>query len=141
MVTLIAPEEYVPSRQQTGSSEERRRVATVLREGRQKLGLSQEEFAKRVGLSYAGYRPYEQSKRALSTEQIPQFAEALEITEAELGTIYNSRRMVTERLEQLERNGFIRVEEGRYRLTPTGRSLADRYLLFRKVFGHELAAR
>lgn len=78
--------ESVPSRISGSPSPERQRVAEVLRVLRQGLGLSQEAMAQRVGLSYAGYRPYEQGRRELSMEQIPVFADALEITRPELAS-------------------------------------------------------
>lgn len=81
MAICLLPERVlVPSH----PSPQRRLVADVLRELRRQANLSQEEFAPRVGLSLAGYRPYEQGKRDLSGEQLPVFAEALQVSRAEL---------------------------------------------------------
>lgn len=52
-------------------------VADVLRELRDRADLTQEELARRVGLTLSGYRTYEQGKRSLKNDQIPRFAEAL----------------------------------------------------------------
>lgn len=51
-------------------------VADTLRELRIAAGLTQEETARRVGLTLSGYRGYEQGKRAMRADQIPLFADA-----------------------------------------------------------------
>lgn len=79
-ITLVVEPYAVPPR----PSQQRRLVADVLRELRNQAGISQEDLAPRVGLTLAGYRPYEQGKRDLSGEQIPVFAEALQVSRAEL---------------------------------------------------------
>jgi transcriptional regulator with XRE-family HTH domain len=56
--------------------EEKRRVAETLRSLRVSADMTQEDAARRVGLTLSGYRTYEQSKRTLRAEQIPQFADA-----------------------------------------------------------------
>lgn len=83
MAICYEVERFVSSRPST----ERQRVATVLKDLRQKAGISQEELAPRVGLTLAGYRPYERGKRDLSFEQVPVFAGALNVTAAELLTL------------------------------------------------------
>lgn len=55
---------------------EGQRIARVFKELRREARLTQEEAAERVGLTLAGYRPYEQGKRQLRTEQFSTFARA-----------------------------------------------------------------
>ena len=52
------------------------RIAAVFKQLREMSGLTQEQVAERAGLTLAGYRPYEQGKRQMRTEQIAVFAEA-----------------------------------------------------------------
>lgn len=52
------------------------RIAAVFKDLRRSAELTQEEVAERAGLTLAGYRPYEQGKRQLRTEQITVFADA-----------------------------------------------------------------
>ena len=82
MVSTCVVESPLPSR--PPPSPQRRQVASVLKELRQAAKLSQEELAPRVGLTLAGYRPYEQGRRDLSMEQLPVFAEALAVSRHEL---------------------------------------------------------
>lgn len=65
-------------------SPERARIGQVIKGRRKDLGISQEAMAQRVGLSYAGYRPYERGERDLKSEDLPAWADALELTRAEL---------------------------------------------------------
>jgi hypothetical protein len=62
------------------------------------------------------------------------------IDEAEVSRIYDSRGMVTFRLEQMMRNGFATEQNGQYALTPAGRSMVYWFVLLRQIFGHELAS-
>lgn len=55
---------------------EGQRIAQVFKELRSEARLTQEEAAERAGLTLAGYRPYEQGKRQLRTEQFKTFADA-----------------------------------------------------------------
>lgn len=61
--------------------------------------------------------------------------------EAEIGRIFSSQRMVAFRLEQMVRNGFATEQDGRYALTPYGKSMVYWFVTLRTVFGHELAKR
>lgn len=67
-------------------SPERALVGKVIKTRREELRVSQEAMAGRVGLSYAGYRPYERGERDLKSEDLPVWAEALQLTRAELAT-------------------------------------------------------
>lgn len=69
-VTLTAP----------SSSPDGKRVAQVFKEVRADRGITQEEAARRAGLTLAGYRPYEQGRRQLRLEQLPMFAKAFGIS-------------------------------------------------------------
>lgn len=60
------------------------RIAAVFKELRQAAGLTQEDAARLVGLTLSGYRTYEQGKRQLRLEQLPTFAGAFHVSEAEL---------------------------------------------------------
>ena len=62
------------------------RVAEALRSLRQQADLSQERFAALIGLSYAGYRPYERGSRDLTGAQIEAFAKALGVPVSEITT-------------------------------------------------------
>lgn len=53
------------------------RVADMLIELRKRADITQEEMARRVGLTLSGYRTYEQGRRNLSQDQIPVYARAL----------------------------------------------------------------
>ena len=55
------------------------RVAQTLRELRKTAGLTQEQFASLVGLTFAGYRPYERGERDLTGSQIESWAALLGI--------------------------------------------------------------
>lgn len=60
---------------------EGRRIAQVFRALRIAAGLTQEEAARRAGLTLAGYRPYEQGKRGgLRLDQVPRFAAAFGVS-------------------------------------------------------------
>lgn len=50
----------------------------------------------------------------------------------------SSSAMVASRLEQLERNGFIRTENGRYVPLASARQLTAAFVALRTVLGHEL---
>jgi hypothetical protein len=63
-----------------------------------------------------------------------------DIDEAEVSRIYDSRGMVTFRLEQMIRNGFATEQNGQYALTPAGRTMVFWFVLLRRIFGHELGA-
>jgi len=60
------------------------RIAAVFKELRESAGLTQEQAAERAGLTLAGYRPYEQGKRQMRTEQIGVFAEAFSVSRSTL---------------------------------------------------------
>lgn len=68
----------------TSRSPERARVGEVIRTRRRELGISQEAMSKRVAMSYAGYRPWERGERDMSSEDLVKWADALELTRAEL---------------------------------------------------------
>lgn len=61
-------------------SPEGARVAEVFKALRREAHLTQEDAADRVKLTLAGYRPYEQGRRRLRTEQIALFADAFGIS-------------------------------------------------------------
>jgi transcriptional regulator with XRE-family HTH domain len=67
-------------------SPERARLGALIRTRRKALRISQEAMARRVGLTLAGYRPWEYGERDLKSEDLPLWAEALELSRAELGT-------------------------------------------------------
>lgn len=56
------------------------RLAGIFRALRADASLTQEEVARRVGLTLSGYRGYEQGKRQFRTEQMPVFAAAFEVS-------------------------------------------------------------
>lgn len=60
------------------------RVAAMLRELRKQAGLSQEEVAARMNMSFSGFRPYERGDRDLSSEQIERFAEVFGVPISEV---------------------------------------------------------
>jgi transcriptional regulator with XRE-family HTH domain len=53
------------------------RVANALRAVRKRHGLTQEDMAPVLGLSFAGYRPYERGERDLTQSQIEMIATTL----------------------------------------------------------------
>lgn len=56
------------------------RIAAVFKQLREDASLTQEQVAERAGLTLAGYRPYEQGKRQMRTEQIEVFAKAFGVS-------------------------------------------------------------
>ncbi|MGE3913925.1 MAG: hypothetical protein AB7K36_31565, partial [Chloroflexota bacterium] len=56
-----------------------------------------------------------------------------DMPEAEVSRIYDSRRMVTFRLEQLVRNGFATERDDTYALTPTGEFVVTWFLRLRRL--------
>lgn len=55
-------------------------IADVFKKLRGEAGLTQEDVAREIDLTLSGYRPYEQGKRQLRTEQIPMFARAFKVS-------------------------------------------------------------
>lgn len=55
------------------------RVADALRAIRKRYGLTQERMAPILGISFAGYRPYERGERDLTYSQIEKIATALDV--------------------------------------------------------------
>lgn len=70
----------------TSRSPERQNVGNLIRERRKELHVSQEAMARRVGLTLAGYRPWEYGERDLKSEDLPTWGAALEMTQAELAS-------------------------------------------------------
>lgn len=60
------------------------RVAAMLKAFRKRAGLTQEQIAPLVGLSFAGYRPYERGERDLTMVQIEAFAQAFGVPVSEI---------------------------------------------------------
>jgi transcriptional regulator with XRE-family HTH domain len=56
----------------------------MLRELRKAANISQEKFADAIGMSFAGYRPYERGERDLTADQIERFAQALGVPVSEI---------------------------------------------------------
>lgn len=61
-----------------------KQIADMLRALRTERRITQEELARRMDMTLSGYRPYEQGKRNLKIEQIPQFAAALGVPISEI---------------------------------------------------------
>lgn len=79
----------VPNRKSRGLKSEKRkpefpRVADALRATRQAHNLTQEEMAPILGLSFAGYRPYERGERDLTQSQIEKIATELGVPISEI---------------------------------------------------------
>lgn len=74
-VLFVALESHIVPR--PGRERAYPRVADMLIELRKRADITQEEMARRVGLTLSGYRTYEQGRRNLSQDQIPVFARAL----------------------------------------------------------------
>lgn len=55
-------------------------IAGVFKKLRTEAGLTQEDVARKIDLTLSGYRPYEQGRRQLRTEQIPLFARAFKVS-------------------------------------------------------------
>lgn len=66
------------------ATSEGKRIAKLFKELRGRIGMTQEDTARSVGLTLSGYRTYEQGKRQLRMEQLPTFAKAFGISEPEL---------------------------------------------------------
>lgn len=102
MAICFEVERSVPKRM----TEDGERLAQALRDLRTRAGITQEEMADRIGLSYAGYRPYEQGRRELKPSQLPRFAEALEISTAELASRIG---LIPESVHNLRVNEFSEI--------------------------------
>lgn len=91
MQSVVMERQYVAESQrkrrghkQSGAAPEFPRVAAALRAVRKAYDLTQEQMAPILGITFAGYRPYERGERDLTQSQIETIATALEIPVSEI---------------------------------------------------------
>lgn len=64
----------------TQPTPEGRQIADAFKKLRSEAGMTQEDVARKIDMTLSGYRPYEQGRRQLRTEQIPMFARAFRVS-------------------------------------------------------------